>query len=182
MPSYVEKNLIVEIECSKRPGNEFVDSFIAVSHEDVKPPASLSNDISKRSDIVRLTCDSIEDLTDDEKHTRRIKVIRARVASYGLQESRRSSQTRSIDQLMTPPKGSSEISKEDKIDHFPLMCKLTQCIFCLGNGRKSYEGWTFEYAQPNKMIDEVKRHLKRFASGEPACKSSGTGSARGCGF
>ena len=32
---------------------------------------------------------------------------------------------------------------------------------------------TRRYARPNKMIDEVKRHLKRFASGEPTCKVAG---------
>ena len=74
---------------------------------------------------------------------------------------------------MTPPERSPE---EDKTDHFPLACKPTQC---LGNERKSYEGRTFEYAWPNKMMDEVERHLNGFAPGDPipcphpTCKAAG---------
>ena len=161
---------------------QFVDSNIAVSDEVVKPPAPLQYDIPERSDIVRLTCESIADLTDDEKHTRRIEALQARVAFCGRQESRRSSQTRSVDKssgLMTPPKGSLEEPEEDKTDHFPLVCKPRQCIFCLGNERKSYEGRTFEYARVNKMMDEVERHLEGFALGDPipcphpTCKVAG---------
>ena len=132
---------------------QFLDSSIAASDEDVKPPAPLRYDIPERSDIVRLTCEPIADLTDDEKHTRRLEALRARVALCGRQESRRPSQRRSVDQssgLITPPKGSSESSEEDKTDHFPLVCKPTQCIFCLGDERKSYEGRTFRYARPTR--------------------------------
>ena len=153
-----------------------------MSDKDVKPPATLRYDIPKRSDIVRLTCEPITDFTDDEKHTRRIEALRARVAFCGRQESRRSSQRRSVDQssgLITPLKGSSESSEEDKTDLFSLVCKPTQCIFCLGDERKSYEGRMFRYARPNKMMDEVERHLDRFAPDDlipcphPTCNAVG---------
>lgn len=68
---------------------------------------------------------------------------------------------------MIPPKTSPENLKEDRYDCFPLVCKPTQCIFCLGNERKSYQGRTAEYARPNKMMNEVERHLKRFALDNP---------------
>ena len=148
---------------------QFANSSIATSDEDEKAPTPLQYDIPERGDIVRLTCEPIADLTDHEKHTRRIEALQARVALCGRLETRRRSQPRFIHQLselMTPPKESLEGSK-DKKDHFPLVCKPTQCIFCLGNERKSYRGRTFEYARPNKMMDEVERHLRRFAPGDP---------------
>lgn len=61
------------------------------------------------------------------------------------------------------PKGVQEDSEDDKNDRIPLVCKPTQCIFCLGNERKSHLGRMFEYARPHQMMNEVERHLKRFA-------------------
>lgn len=74
---------------------------------------------------------------------------------------------------------SPQVLEEDKTDHFPLVWKPTQCIFCLGNERKSHGGRTFEYVRPNKMVDEVERHLERLATGDPimcphpTCKAAG---------
>ena len=42
--------------------------------------------------------------------------------------------------LMTVLKGSLEGSEEDLNDCFLLVCKLMQCIFCLGDERKFYLG------------------------------------------
>lgn len=72
---------------------------------------------------------------------------------------------------MTPPKTSPEDSEEDRHDRFPLVCKLTQCIFCLGNERKSYQGRTAEYARPNKMMNEVET-LEKICLGRPSSMSS----------
>lgn len=161
---------------------QFVGSTIAASDEDVKPPSTLQYDIPERSDIVRLTCEPIADLTDHEKYIRRIEALRAQVAICGRQESRRRRRPRLAHRssaLMTPPEGSPEVLKEDKTDKFPLVCKPTQCIFCLGNERKSHGGRTFEYARPNKMMDKAERHLKRFAPGDPimyphpTCRAAG---------
>lgn len=137
---------------------QFVGSTIAASDEDAKPPVPLQYYIPERSNIVRLTCEPIADLTDHEKHIRRIEALRTRVALCGRQESRRRRRPRLAYQssgLMTPPEGSPEVLEEDKTDKFPLVCKPTQCISCLGDERKSQGGRIFEYARPNKMMDEV---------------------------
>ncbi len=159
---------------------QFADSSLAASDEDVKPPAPLQYDITERGEIVRLTCEPIADLPDHEKHARRIEALRARVALCGRQESRRSRprSTQPSRKSMTAPEKSPENSEEDMKDHFPLVCKPTQCIFCLGDERKSYQGRTAQYARPNKMMNEVERHLKPFASDDPIpcphprCKAS----------
>lgn len=161
---------------------QFVGSTIAASDEDLTPPVPLQYDISERSDIVRLTHEPIVDLTDHEKHLRRIEALRTRVALCGRQESQRRRRPRLAchsSRLMTPPGGSPEILEEDKTDRFPLVCKPAQCIFCLGDERKSYEGRMFEYTRLNKMMDEVERHLKRTAPDDlvlcphPTCRAAG---------
>ena len=60
----------------------------------------------------------------------------------------------------TAPIGFLEDSEEDR---FPLVCKPTQYIFCLGNKDKSYLGRIFEYATPHKMMNEAGKHLKKYA-------------------
>ncbi|MCJ1367094.1 hypothetical protein MMC16_006226 [Acarospora aff. strigata] len=91
----------VGIGCSKRPGRDnsetptrlpwrlqFADPSIAASDKDVEPPAPLDYNIREQVDIVRLTCEPIANLTDHEKHARRIEAFRAWVALCGRQESR----------------------------------------------------------------------------------------------
>ena len=161
---------------------QFIDSTTAASDEDVTPPLPLQYDIPERSDIVRLTCEPIADLTDEEKHLRRIEALRTRVALCRRQESQRRRRPRLAyhpSRLIPPPEGSPEILEEDKTNKYPLVCKPTQCIFCLGDERKSQGGRIFEYARPSKMMDEVERHLKRFALNDPimcphpTCRATG---------
>ena len=53
-------------------------------------PQHLLNTIfSSEVEIVRLMCESIADLPDHERHARRVKTLRARVALCARQESRR---------------------------------------------------------------------------------------------
>ena len=120
---------------------QFADSSLAApDDDDVKLPAPLQYDIPERGEIVRLTCEPIGDLTDHEKHAWRIEALRARVALCSRQESRRSRprSTPPSRESMTAPKTSSEDSEENTKELFPLVCKPTQCIFCLGNERQSY--------------------------------------------
>lgn len=160
---------------------QFANSSTTTSDEDVKPPVPLQYDISERDHIVRLTCKPVTNLTDHEKHTWRLEVIRARVALCDRQESRHRGRPPSTYQLMesiTAPIVFLEDSEEDKKDRFPLVCKPTQCIFCLGNERKSYLGRIFGYATPHKMMNEVGRHLESFAAEDevpcphPQCKAA----------
>lgn len=162
--------------------SQFTGSTVAASGEEVKSAVPLQYDIPERSDIVRLTCEPMGDLTDHEKHIWRIEALRARIALCSRQESRGRRRPRFAYQssgLMTPPEGSPEVLEEDATNRFPLVCKPTQRIFCLGNEHKSDQGRTFEYARPNKMMDEVERHLKRFAPSDPimcphpTCRAAG---------
>lgn len=157
---------------------QFADPSITASDEDIKPPAPRQYDIPERGEIVRLTCEPISDTTDLRKHAQRLKTIRARVALCGRQESRHRARprlTRPSTESMTSP-GTSD---EDIKDRFPVVCKPTQCIFCLGNESKSYPGRMFEYAKPHKMMNEVEKHLQSFLPADevpcphPQCKAAG---------
>ncbi|KAI4191972.1 MAG: hypothetical protein LQ350_008714 [Teloschistes chrysophthalmus] len=46
---------------------------------------------------------------------------------------------------------------------FPMMCEPTQCLFCLGDPRLPYLQRIHGYAKPNKMMDEVEKHLRKYA-------------------
>lgn len=70
-------------------------------------------------------------------------------------------------------------SPEDTVkDLFSLVCKKSQCIFCLGDERKPYLERMFEYSRRSKMMDEVDKHLRKFAPNDkvqyphPMCKSA----------
>lgn len=141
---------------------QFTDASLAASDKEIKPPAPPQYDILERGEIVWLTCELIANLTNHEKHARRVETLQVWVALCARQESRRRrpKSTQPSREPMIPPKTSPEDSEEDRHDRFSLVCKPTQCISCLGNERKSYQGRTAEYARPNKMMNEVERHLK----------------------
>ena len=122
--------------------------------------------LPERAAVVRLTCAPADGLTEQGKLTRRIKAIEARAALCRRQESRRHRRPQSHVKREEPDSSLGD-STEERKGRFPLICKPTQCIFCLGNASKPYEERLYEYAKPNKMMNEVERHLKRFASDDP---------------
>ncbi len=69
--------------------------------------------------------------------------------------------------------------EEDEKNEFPMVCRPTQCPFCLDNKRLSYLQRIYEYSKPNKMINKAKKHLERFAPIDevpcphPQCKTVG---------
>ena len=53
-------------------------------------------------------------------------------------------------------------SKNTK-DDFSMVCRHSQCLFCFDDERLPYQHRVFEYAKPNKMMNEVEKHLKKYA-------------------
>jgi len=70
-------------------------------------------------------------------------------------------------------------SEEGTKDDFPTACRPTQCLFCLGDERLPYQHRVFEYAKPNMMMNEVAKHLKKYAPEDevpclhPQCRAAG---------
>lgn len=135
---------------------QFAEPSITTSDEDIKPPAPRQYGISERGDIIRLTCEPIADSADHGTHAQRLETIRVRVALCGRQESRHRAQP-GLPPTSTETTTSLGNSEKDTKDRFPLVCKPTQCIFCLGNESKSYPAWMFQYAKPHKMMNEVEK-------------------------
>jgi len=149
---------------------QFADTAISASAKDVELTRSLKYNIPKRDVVIRLICEPVTDLTDREKHVRSIEAIKARAALCRQQESQRRDRSRSTfksKKLMNSSEGLAENSEENTTDYFPLICRPTQCSFCLGEKRKSYENRTFEYCRLNKMMKHVqKAHLRKYASND----------------
>lgn len=145
---------------------------------DVQPAGPIQYQLPERAAVVRLTCTPSDGLTEQGKLTRRIEAITARAALCRRQETRR---RRGPEPPIDPDESDAVWADPDAGEEhqFPVVCKPTQCIFCLGDERKLYQGRIAEYSRPNKMMNEAERHLTGFASESPIpcphprCKASG---------
>ncbi|KAL9121382.1 MAG: hypothetical protein Q9187_002066 [Circinaria calcarea] len=152
---------------------QFADDSITAPEEDIAPAEPLQYNIPERGFVVQMTCESPAAMTNHEKHVRRLEAIKARAMLCGRQESRRRGRPKHVfpkeaDDLEVV----SDMCDEDREDLFPIICKPTQCTFCLGNEAKSYGERMFEYCRPSKMMDHVEdAHLSSYAPrDEVPCK------------
>ena len=121
---------------------------------DTAPAQPIEYNIPERAEVVRLTCRPGDGLSDAKKLRRRIQAIESRAALCDRRETKRRARPNSVKQ---------KESEEDTKDDFPTVCRPTQCLFCLGDERLPYQQRVFEYAKPNKMMNEVAKHLKKYA-------------------
>lgn len=139
---------------------------------------SIKYHLSERAAVIHLTCSPVDGLTEQGKLTQRIKAIEARAALCRRQESRRRRRQSQSHIKQDESDTSSEESTENRKDHLPLVCKPTQCIFCLGNEHRPYAERVYEYAKPNKMMNEVEKHLAYYSPMDqvpcphPQCKAA----------
>lgn len=131
--------------------------------QDTHHTQSIKYNIPEQAEVVWLTCSSSNGLSDQEKLQQRIQTIEARAALCHQRKTQRRSQPKST----TNQKKSEDAlkkSEKDTKDKFSMVCQLTQCLFCLGDKRLLYLHWVYEYAKPNKIMNEIEKHLKKFAS------------------
>ena len=95
----------------------------------------------------------------------RINGINLMAAFCRRQETRRESKKQAVNSFDDSESDDSDSSqsfdgpaKED----FPMVCKPRQCIWCLGDTRKTFKARVFEYSRVNKMLDEADRHLEKY--------------------
>ena len=150
-----------------------------------KPMKPREYNTPERAEVVRWICQPVTYLTDGELLKRRIRGIEAMAAMCRRQETRRRRKPKS-QVKQEEPDTPSEDSEDDMIDSsedavedlFPLVCKKSQCIFCLGDERKPYQERIFNYSRPSKMMDEADKHLRKYAPNDkvpcphPMCKSA----------
>ena len=127
--------------------------------------------IAERGWLVDLICDSVGDLTEKERHARRVSAITIRAILCGRQES--GCRTRptatpncvGLSSLLEAlPAGQTESLLPDPEAPIPLVCRPTQCPICIGDERKSMSERKREFSRVNKMWDHVEIHLARLPS------------------
>jgi hypothetical protein len=125
----------------KAPTMAFDSQFSNASTEsfsdNLQPTKPIEYNIPERAEIVELVCKQAANLTDQEMFDRRIRAIEARAALCNRQEIQRRGRPK-FSFKQEEPRATPEDSKEDIQDIFPLVCKPTQCIFCLGKEGLSY--------------------------------------------
>jgi len=138
---------------------------------------SIEYNIPERAEVVRLTCRHSDGLSDGKKLQQRIQAIEARAALCHRRETQRRGRPKST--IKQEESEGAVNESEDTKDDFPMVCRPTQCPFCLGDERLPYQHRVFEYAKPNKMMNEVEKHLKKYAPQDgvpcphPQCKAAG---------
>lgn len=134
--------------------------------------------ILERAKVDRLMCSSGDGLIDRERFQRRIEAIQARTALYYWREAQRRGWPK-VTIKQEDSDGAVDDSDEGMKVDFPVVCRPTQCSFCLGNESLPYHHRVYEYAKPHQMMNEIENHLKRFAPANevpcshPTCKAAG---------
>jgi hypothetical protein len=151
----------LERQLKKVPTNEYVEPIVC-------------HQLPERTRLQQVLCNLSRDMNQSDIVSRRIRAIDLMVAlsCRQEQEARHSSHS---------SRASSESSEEQSLceDSFPLLCKKTQCIICIGDGRSTYEYRTRTYATPHKMMNHMESHLKdvpksqRIFCTHPICRSEG---------
>ncbi|CAL8577089.1 hypothetical protein XPA_002936 [Xanthoria parietina] len=134
--------------------------------------------VPERAEVVRLVCSPGEGLTDRQRFRRRIEAVEVRTALCHRREAQRRGRPKATIK-QEESDGAVNNSYRDTKDEFPIICRPTQCPFCLGDESLPYHHRVYEYAKPHQMMNEAEKHLKRFAPGDevpcphPTCKAAG---------
>ncbi|PQE34082.1 hypothetical protein CJF32_00010770 [Rutstroemia sp. NJR-2017a WRK4] len=154
-------NKELERQLKKVPTNKYIEPIVC-------------HQLPERTRLQQVLCNLSRDMNQSDIVSRRICAIDLIVAlSYRQEQETRYSNRSS--------RASSESSEEQSLceDPFPLLCKKTQCIICIGDGRNTYEYRTRTYATPHKMMNHMESHLKdvpesqRLSCTHPVCRSEG---------
>lgn len=148
--------------------------------EDSEPP--IEHQLTERMRVQQLLCDLKKDLSLQEIVSRKILAIDAQTALASRQEP----QTR---KPKPAPAGEDLVKKEPspsaaspdpfpQLDEFPLVMGKTQCIFCIGNERYTYDKRARAFKRVSHMWDHVENlHLKhldqQIPCDHPVCKAQG---------
>jgi hypothetical protein len=151
----------LERQLKKIPMNEYVEPIVC-------------HQLPERIRVQEVLCNLERNISKDEVVKRRICAIDLMVALSCRQE-------KAVQHSNHSSRASSEFSEKQPSceDPFPLLCKRTQCIICVGDDRGTYEYRTRTYATPHKMMNHVDSHLKdvpkfqKLSCTHPVCRSEG---------
>jgi hypothetical protein len=147
---------------------------LTVSEEEYVEPM-VHHQFKERSRLEKILCTFPTNLSEKEILHRRIDAIDNMMRLCCRREVQSRKRRRVINK-----QGLSVEEEAARPDPFPLLCKETQCPFCIGNESMSYSQRTFSYCRPSKMMDHVERsHLREIQPNQPilcrhpVCKSKG---------
>jgi hypothetical protein len=148
--------------------------------EEVEPV--VEHQLEERTRLQQVLCDLSKDLSSQAIVVRKVLAINLMVALASRQEFQiRTRKSRSV------PASTGLLKKESPApepsqppDEFPVVCKKTQCIICIGNERLPYEQRTRTFKRVSNMWDHVEDvHLskvpakQRIICDHPVCKAQG---------
>jgi hypothetical protein len=139
----------------------------------------VKHQLPERAQLQEIMCDLSKDLNARDIVIRRIHAIDTMVALSRRQEVQCHKSRLSESTSGSPLGGSPEVKEESPVlETFPVECKTTQCIFCIGDDRQSYDRRMRTFSKPDKMMDHVERHLEKNTTGtfecrHPVCKAEG---------
>ncbi|OBT74038.1 hypothetical protein VF21_07827 [Pseudogymnoascus sp. 05NY08] len=139
----------------------------------------VKHQLPERAQLQEIMCDLSKDLNARDIVIRRIHAIDTMVALSRRQEVQCHKPRLSKSSSGSPLGGSPEVKEESPVpETFPVKCKTTQCIFCIGDDRQSYDRRMRTFSKPDKMMDHVERHLEKNTTGtfecrHPVCKAEG---------
>lgn len=131
----------------------------------------IQHQLIERTQLQQVLCDFSKNLTSQEVISRKVAAIKLWIALA----SRRELQTH---QPRRPPAAceNTAIKQEPpspapqpQLEEFPLICKKTQCILCLGDTRVSYEQRTRTFSRVSHMMTHVQNvhHLDLLPTNQP---------------
>lgn len=151
-----------------------------VVEEDIEPV--INHQLEERTRLQHIICDFSRDLNPQDIVSRKILAIGLMIALASRQEFQTRT-PRSPPAYKDPLKEESPVpalEPSQQLDEFPLVCKKTQCIICIGNERLPSKQRKRTFTRVSHMMDHVENvHLKhQSAQGKincdhPVCKSNG---------
>ena len=158
--------------------DQFSNSTISTSSQ---AQAVQSYNLQERAEFVTLIHQHETEpelkLDDDEGLQRRLRGIQVLADICQRQDTRRDLPKRSTAPFVDPKilwQAQEDIEGKQE---FPMVCRPRQCVWCLGDTRKTYEARIFQYSRVNKMLDEADKHLQPYTSDDevpcphPMCKA-----------
>ncbi|PVH69879.1 hypothetical protein DL98DRAFT_578123 [Cadophora sp. DSE1049] len=162
-----------------RPLNETV--------EEAAEPV-IEHQLEERTRLQLVLCDLSKDLSPQAIVARKVSTVNLQIALVSRKELM-TRQRRSAPTCKDPLKGESPICAPiptpaldplPPASKFPLVCKKTQCIFCIGDEALSYGQRTRKFRRPSHMWDHVENiHLRDVPAEQqiichhPICKAGG---------
>jgi hypothetical protein len=164
----------------KRQLHRHLDTADDDDTEEPEPP--IEHQLAERMRVQELLCDLAKDLSSREIVSRKIHAVDAMTALASRQEpqTRKPKPAPAWEGLVKKEPSPSTPSPDPfpQLDEFPLILGKTQCIFCIGNERYTYDKRTRAFKRVSHMWDHIENlHLKhldqQIACDHPVCKAQG---------